>query len=170
MPVRLHRRPVSVSDARRDAPRLLIRADGAARGNPGPASAGAVLIDLAGPSPYDPDAKPVAVIARPLGRRTNNFAEWTAVILALERAAELGAAEVELVLDSKLVVEQLVGRWRVKEPSLVPLHGQARRLLRDLGAWTARHEGRWSNRAADALANLALDDPEAAARLEVGAG
>ncbi len=146
--------------------RLLIRADGAARGNPGPASAGAVLIDLDQPSPYDTDAPPVAVVARPLGIRTNNWAEWTAVVLALERARSLGASEVELVLDSKLVVEQLMGRWRVKEPSLVPLHARATRMLPGFRAWTVRHEARASNRAADALANLALDDPLRAEALE----
>ncbi|CAN5783078.1 hypothetical protein BH24CHL8_BH24CHL8_02930 [soil metagenome] len=147
---------------------MLIRADGAARGNPGPASAGAVLIDADLPGAKDPDAPPVSVIARPLGIRTNNYAEWMAVVLALERAAEMGAAEVELVLDSKLVVEQLMGRWRVKEPALIQLDRQARSTLSRFDRWSARHEGRASNRAADALANLALDDPAAAHRAEVG--
>jgi len=147
---------------------VLIRADGAARGNPGPASAGAVIIDADRPGASDPDAPPVAVIARPLGTRTNNYAEWTAVVLGLERAAEMGAAEVELVLDSKLVVEQLMGRWRVKEPTLITLHRQARTALARFSRWSARHEGRASNRAADALANLALDDPAAARHAEAG--
>ncbi len=147
--------------------RLLIYTDGAARGNPGPASAGAVIIDADRPGANDPDAPPVAVIARPLGIRSNNYAEWTAVVLGLERAAELGATEVELVLDSKLVVEQLMGRWRVKEPKLITLHRQARAALVRFSRWSARHEGRASNRAADALANLALDDPAAARRAEM---
>lgn len=146
---------------------MLIRADGAARGNPGPASAGAVIIDADRPGANDPDTPPVAVIARPLGIRTNNYAEWTAVVLGLERAAEMGATEVELVLDSKLVVEQLMGRWRVKEPTLITLHRQARTALARFSRWSARHEGRASNRAADALANLALDDPAAARRAEM---
>lgn len=128
-----------------------------------------MLIDLDGPSPYDPDARPVAAVARPLGIRTNNWAEWTAVVLALERARALGASEVELVLDSKLVVEQLLGRWRVREPSLVPLRDRARDVLVAFRHWTASHEGRASNRAADALANLALDDPAAASALEAAA-
>ncbi|MBA2275911.1 MAG: ribonuclease HI family protein, partial [Chloroflexi bacterium] len=145
---------------------MLIRADGAARGNPGPASAGAVLIDADLPGANDPDAPPVAVIARPLGIRTNNYAEWTAVVLGLERAAELGASEVELVLDSKLVVEQISGRWRVKQPALIALHRQAQTVLKRFSRWSARHERRASNRAADALANLALDDPAAARRAE----
>jgi ribonuclease HI len=146
--------------------RVLIRADGAARGNPGPAAAGAVLIDASRPDAHDPDCPPLAVIARPLGRQTNNYAEYTAVILALERASEMGAGEVELVLDSKLVVEQLMGRWRVREATLVPLHATATRLLARFDSWTLRHEARASNRAADALANLALDDPSAAVRVE----
>ncbi len=127
-----------------------------------------MLIDADLPGAKDPDAPPLSVIARPLGIRTNNYAEWMAVVLALERAAEMGAAEVELVLDSKLVVEQLMGRWRVKEPTLINLHGRARRVLSSFTRWSARHEGRASNRAADALANLALDDPVAAQRAEVG--
>ncbi|MEA2622150.1 MAG: hypothetical protein QOH61_1060, partial [Chloroflexota bacterium] len=89
-------------------------------------------------------------------------------MLALEKAVELGAREVELVLDSKLVVEQLLGRWRVKEPSLQPLHARARSLLSGLSRWSVRHEGRASNRQADAMANLALDDAAAAASVERG--
>ncbi|MDQ3493928.1 MAG: reverse transcriptase-like protein, partial [Chloroflexota bacterium] len=167
--LRRHRGPSHLSPASGDAGglrRVLIRADGAARGNPGPASAGAVIIDADRPGANDPDATPVAVIARPLGVRTNNYAEWTAVLLGLERAAELGATEVELVLDSKLVVEQLAGRWRVKQPALITLHRQSQTVLKGFSRWSARHEGRASNRAADALANLALDDPAAARRAE----
>jgi ribonuclease HI len=109
----------------------------------------------------------VAVIARPLGRTTNNVAEYTAVKLALERARELGAEEVELVLDSMLVVEQLAGRWRVRDPRLRGIHAAIHALLAGF-RWTVRHERRAENRAADALANLALDDPAAAAALESG--
>jgi ribonuclease HI len=146
--------------------RLLIRADGAARGNPGPASCGAVLVDAARPDSRDPDVEPIAVIARALGRQTNNIAEYAGVILALRRAKELGADEVELALDSKLVVEQLSGRWKVRDAKLQPLHAEARGLLADFRAWKATHEPRARNRAADALANLALDDPDAAAAAE----
>lgn len=145
---------------------MLIRADGAARGNPGPAAAGAVIIDATRDDARDPDAEPVAVIARPLGVQTNNFAEYTAVILALEKALALGAREAELVLDSQLVVEQLAGRWKVRHPGIKPLVLQANALLGRLEKWTVRHERRESNRAADALANLALDDPAGAVALE----
>jgi ribonuclease HI len=146
--------------------RLLIRTDGAARGNPGPASAGAVLIDAARPDAAGPDAPPLSVVARPLGVRTNNVAEYTALLLALEEAHRLGAREVDLRLDSMLIVEQLHGRWRVKDPKLAPLFATAREQLAGFSRWQARHEPRATNRAADALANLALDDPSSAARLE----
>jgi ribonuclease HI len=146
--------------------RLLIRTDGASRANPGPASAGAVLIDAERPDAAHPDAPPVSVVARALGIQTNNVAEYTALLLALREAQRLGAVEIDLRLDSKLIVEQLHGRWRVKDAKLQPLHREARELLAGFGRWHARHEPRATNRAADALANLALDDPAAAAALE----
>jgi ribonuclease HI len=127
-----------------------------------------VLIDADQPGATDPQARPLAVIARPLGIATNNFAEYTAVILALRRAHELGAEEVELVLDSKLVVEQLAGRWKVRHPAIRPLVDAAQAELAGFGRWSIRHAPRAANVAADALANLALDDPAAAARAEAG--
>jgi hypothetical protein len=90
------------------------------------------------------------------------------VVLALEKARGLGAREVELVLDSQLVVEQLAGRWKVRHPAIKPLADRAHALLAGLDHWSIRHERRASNRAADALANLALDDPAAAAAVERG--
>ncbi len=137
--------------------RLVIRTDGAARGNPGPASLGAVLIDAALPGSQRPDATPLATISEALGHQTNNVAEWTGVVRALDLAAELGAVEVALLLDSKLVVEQLGGRWRVKDAKLAPLHETAMASLRRFGRWSARHVPRSQNSAADALANEALD-------------
>ncbi len=153
------------SDGRR-FPQLLIRADGAARGNPGPASAGAVLIDSSVSGASDPDAPPVGIVARPLGRQTNNVAEYSAVLFALEEARRLGAEEVELVLDSKLIVEQLNGRWKVKHHGLAPLVARVLELLGGFRRWSVRHEPRARNHAADALANLALDDPRGAAAME----
>jgi ribonuclease HI len=146
--------------------RLVIRTDGAARGNPGPAACGAVLVDAARPDSRDPDAPPLAVVARPLGTRTNNVAEYAGVVLALRLARRLGANEVDLILDSNLIVQQLNGRWRVRDAKLIGLHDEARRLLTGMRRWSAAHEPRARNRAADALANLALDDPPAAAALE----
>jgi ribonuclease HI len=122
-----------------------------------------VLIDAANPS-----SPPIAVIARPLGIQTNNFAEYTAVILALRRAHALGADEVEIVLDSKLVVEQLSGRWKVRHPQIAPLVAAAQAELAGFHRWSIRHAPRAANYAADALANLALDDPDAAAAAERG--
>ncbi len=139
--------------------RVVIRADGAARGNPGPASAGAVVID-ADRDPAGarrPDATPIATVSEYLGHRTNNVAEYTAVIRALDVAMGLGAREVELILDSNLVVEQLSGRWKVKDAKLAVLHAEALGRLRTLDAWSARQEPRARNRAADALANEAID-------------
>ena len=146
--------------------RVVIRTDGAARGNPGPASSGAVIIDASRPGALSPDAPPVAVISRPLGIQTNNYAEYTGVILALEKATALGAREVDLVLDSMLIVEQLTGRWKVKHPAIRPLAARAQALLAGFERWSIRHERREFNRQADALANLALDDPAAAAAAE----
>ena len=146
--------------------RLLIRTDGASRDNPGPASAGAVLIDATRPDAADPDAPPLSVVSRPLGVQTNNVAEYTALLLALKEAQRLGATEIDVRLDSKLIVEQLHGHWRVKDAKLKTLFAEAQELLAGFEQWDATHEPRATNRAADALANLALDDPAAAARLE----
>ncbi|MFI5254388.1 MAG: ribonuclease HI family protein [Candidatus Limnocylindrales bacterium] len=143
--------------------RLVIRTDGAARGNPGPASCGAVLFDAARTDAHDPAGQPFAVLARALGVRTNNVAEYAGLVLALREARRLGAFEVELLLDSKLVVEQLNRRWRVKDSKLKGLFEEAQRHLASFRSWSAVHEPRERNHAADALANLALDDPAAAA-------
>ena len=136
--------------------------DGAARGNPGPAAAGAVLID--------PDASagergvPQATISEALGIATNNVAEYVALVLALEAAQRLGAHELDLRLDSQLIVEQLLGRYRVRHPGLVPLHREVRERLSRFERWTVSHVPRAENAVADALANAALDrgDPPSA--------
>jgi len=146
--------------------RLLIRTDGASRSNPGPASAGAVLIDASLPNATAVDAPVVSLVSRPLGIQTNNVAEYTGLLLALREAQRLGARSIDLRLDSKLIVEQLHGRWRVKDARLRELWSEARGLLASFEAWSATHEPRATNKAADALANLALDDPAAAAELE----
>jgi ribonuclease HI len=150
---------------RRRFERLVIRTDGASRGNPGRASAGAVLIDASRPDAFEPDAMAVAVVARDLGIRTNNVAEYAGLVLALREAALLGAREIDLRLDSKLIVEQLNGRWRVKDAKLQGLFAEAIRHLKGLRRWSAVHEPRARNKAADALANMALDDPFGAERV-----
>jgi ribonuclease HI len=137
--------------------RLIVRTDGAARSNPGPASAGAVLIDADSSGAHEPLARPIATISDYLGNQTNNVAEYTACIRALGLARELGAREVHLLLDSKLIVEQVHGRWKVKDAKLRPLHAEARRLLAGFVRWTAVHVPRAENKAADALCNEAID-------------
>jgi ribonuclease HI len=136
---------------------FVVRTDGAARGNPGPASAGAVLLSLSRPDARNPRAVPDASISDYLGIQTNNVAEYTAVVRALALARELGARDVRLLLDSKLIVEQLHGRWRVKDAKLAPLHAEARRLLGGFTRWSASHVRRAENFAADAMCNAAID-------------
>jgi probable phosphoglycerate mutase len=136
---------------------FIIRTDGAARGNPGPASAGAALYDLSRRDARDDRADPDASISEYLGIQTNNVAEYTGVVGALELARELGASEVDLLLDSKLIVEQLAGRWRVKDAKLIPLWARARQTLAGFDRWSAAHVPRAQNSVADALANEAID-------------
>jgi probable phosphoglycerate mutase len=141
--------------------RLIVRTDGAARGNPGPASLGAVLIDAASPSSRRPDAPPIASISEYLGVQTNNVAEYTGVVRALALAHELGAREVDMLLDSKLIVEQVNGRWRVKDAKLIPIHAEVRALLGRFARWSATHVPRAQNKQADTLCNEAIDRVQA---------
>jgi len=138
---------------KRQGMRLLIHTDGAARGNPGPAGAGAILRDAA-------TGEVVAEIAEPLGHATNNVAEWTAVLLALEDARRLGATHVDLRMDSELVARQISGIYRVKHPDLKPLHAAVMELLRGLGGYTVGHVPRDLNKDADRLSNVAIDGGE----------
>ena len=132
--------------------RILIYTDGAARGNPGPAGAGAILRDAS-------DGTVLAEIAQPLGRATNNVAEWTAVQLALEEAQHLGATHVDLRMDSELVARQISGVYRVKHPDLKPLHAAVMPLLRSFDGYTVGHVPRALNKDADRLSNVAIDGP-----------
>jgi ribonuclease HI len=132
--------------------RLLIHTDGAARGNPGPAGAGAVLRDAG-------DGSLVAEIATFLGIRTNNYAEWIAVQLALDEALVQGATHVDLRLDSELVARQISGRYRVKHPDLKPIHARVMAQLGRLAGYTVGHVPRELNKEADRLSNVAIDQP-----------
>jgi ribonuclease HI len=116
-----------------------------------------VLIDGSRPDALDPAAPADATISEALGRTTNNVAEWTGVLRALALAEELGADRVDLFLDSMLIVEQLHGRWRVKDHKLQPLWAEAKTRLSRMKRWSATHVPRAQNHAADALANEALD-------------
>jgi ribonuclease HI len=106
-------------------------------------------------------ATPDASISDFLGHQTNNVAEYTGVVRALDLARELGAREVALLLDSKLIVEQLTGRWRVKDAKLIPLWTAARKTLAGFERWTAGHVPRAQNTVADRLANEAIDRAQA---------
>jgi len=132
--------------------RLVLYADGAARGNPGPAGAGAVL--------YDARGKRVAELARPLGHATNNVAEYSALILGLEEAKRRGATSIDVRMDSLLVVQQMRGLWRIKHPGLIPLALRAGELLASFRAREIRHIPREENAAADELSNRAIDEGE----------
>jgi ribonuclease HI len=133
-----------------DQLRILIYTDGAARGNPGPAGAGAILRDAT-------TGEALAEIAQYLGVRTNNYAEWTAVELALEEALRLGASHVDLRLDSELVARQISGRYRVKHADLKPIHARVMALLARFAGYTVGHVPRELNKEADRLSNVAVD-------------
>lgn len=129
--------------------RLVVEADGGSRGNPGPAAYGALVRD----------ARTGEVVSREglgIGVATNNVAEYSGLIAGLEmaRAVDPGA-EVEVRMDSKLVVEQMAGRWKIKHPAMIPLARQAGRLRPARVSWT--WVPRAENKAADALVNAALD-------------
>jgi ribonuclease HI len=126
--------------------------DGASRGNPGLASYGAVVID--------PKGSVVHEASQPLGVTTNNVAEYRGLIAALEAALALGAKRVEARLDSELLVRQAIGRYRVKNPGLIPLHNRVLNLRGQFDEVVFRHVPRAQNKHADALANEALDRGE----------
>ena len=125
-----------------------IHIDGAARGNPGPAACAYIIAR--------PGAAPLEVAAR-LGETTNNVAEYTALVRALERAADLGARKLTIFSDSELLVKQMNGEYRVKNADLRVLYDQAQALARRFEKVTLQHVRREQNKRADALCNQALD-------------
>jgi ribonuclease HI len=129
--------------------RYTVYTDGAARGNPGPAAIGIVVEDETGRSVYES--------SRTIGVRTNNEAEYLAFLAALQYLKESRVTEADFYLDSELVVRQLLGQYRVKEPRLQSLHAQATMLLNAVPNRTIRHIPRARNTRADELANEALD-------------
>ena len=130
--------------------KVIIYADGAARGNPGPAAIGATLKDEKG--------NLITQISRRIGITTNNQAEYQAIITALKKAISLGARQVELKSDSELVVKQINGRYKVKKTALRTLYQKVIQLIGSLDGFTITHVSREQNREADKLANEALDD------------
>jgi ribonuclease HI len=130
------------------AKNLIIHADGASRGNPGPAAIGVVIEDEQG--------RVVARISKAIGITTNNRAEYLALIAGLKEALGLGAESVELKMDSELIVRQLTGKYRVKNPALKPLFEQAHQLMKEFQSSPIVHIPREQNKAADALCSQAL--------------
>jgi ribonuclease HI len=130
--------------------KVVVHVDGGARGNPGPAAAAAVI--TAGD-----DGTVLDEVSAYLGETTNNVAEYRGLLLGLERAAALGATEVEVVNDSELVAKQLNGEYKVKHPDMKALHAEAREALSRFDAWSIRSVPRAQNAEADALVNQALD-------------
>jgi ribonuclease HI len=129
--------------------RLVVNVDGGARGNPGPAAIAAVVAT--------PGGELIESRGEAIGRATNNVAEYRALLLGIERARELGAAEIELVGDSELVVKQVRGEYRVKDQGLRPLHAEVVERLGEFDSWSIRHVRREDNAAADTLVNETLD-------------
>ena len=123
--------------------------DGASRGNPGPASIGAVVYNVAGEEMH--------TVSRRIGRATNNEAEYQATIAGLEAALGLGGGSVDLRMDSQLIVRQLEFRYRVRNARLRPFFERVVELKRQFDSFKVSHVPREQNKRADQLANLALD-------------
>ncbi len=123
--------------------------DGGARGNPGPAGYGVYIRDASG--------APIKQISEYIGHKTNNFAEYSALLAALQFAVDNGHKAFKVISDSELMVRQMTGRYRVSSPDLKPLYEKARALVRQLDRFSIEHVLRAQNKHADLLANEAMD-------------
>jgi ribonuclease H / adenosylcobalamin/alpha-ribazole phosphatase len=131
--------------------RLVVEADGGSRGNPGPAGYGAVVRDAR-------TGEVLAEVSEPIGRATNNVAEYSGLLAGLHAAAKAApGADTQVTMDSRLVVEQMSGRWKIKHPDLRSLAEQASQAARALGRVTYTWVPRERNTHADRLANQAMD-------------
>lgn|SRR5262245_32007265 len=129
--------------------RCVVYIDGGSRGNPGVAGYGVVV--------QDENGEPVASLSENLGIRTNNFAEYSALIGALRHALANGYDGIRAYADSELMVRQVNGVYKVKSPDLQPLFHEAKALIAKLKSFSIHHVPREQNREADRLANLAMD-------------
>jgi broad specificity phosphatase PhoE/ribonuclease HI len=141
--------------------RVTVEADGGSRGNPGPAGYGAVVRSGTG--------EVLAERLGALGVTTNNVAEYSGLIAGLRAAGEVGADEVDVRMDSKLVIEQMAGRWQIKHPGLRPLAAQASELARSFSSVRYSWIPREQNKHADRLANAAMDGETAPPATPAGA-
>jgi ribonuclease HI len=123
--------------------------DGGARGNPGPAGYGALIVDAAG--------QVLAELYEGIGISTNNIAEYRGLLAALQWALDHGHTELHVRSDSLLVVQQMLGNYKVKHEGLIPLYRQARHLVARIGHVTFEHVPRERNTDADRLSNLGMD-------------
>ncbi len=128
---------------------LVASIDGGARGNPGPAGYGVVIEDEMG--------RPVAQLSEFLGRQTNNYAEYSGLLAALNYALRHGFKALKVISDSELMVKQISGEYKVSSPTLQELHQRAIKLIDQLECFEIKHVQREKNREADRLANLAMD-------------
>ena len=128
---------------------LVAHIDGGARGNPGPAGYGVVITDQAG--------RKVAALSEYLGHQTNNFAEYSGLLAALDYAVRQGHKALQVVADSELLVKQIRGEYKVKSPTLLELYQRARKLIAQLKWFSIQHTLREGNQEADRLANQAMD-------------
>ncbi len=145
--------------ATREGLQLVMSIDGAARGNPGPAGIGVLIQAEKGPLKRE--------FWKYIGEATNNVAEYEALLLALREAGRLKPAAVRVRSDSELLVRQIEGRYRVKNPRLAVLHSQVRDLIRTIPSFHIEHVARDENRQADKLANRAIDEALSGASAEV---
>jgi ribonuclease HI len=145
------RSPARITTSESSTPwKVRVYSDGAARGNPGPSGAGAVLVDASG--------QEVDRLGKYLGIQTNNYAEYMGLLLGLKRARDLGIREVEVFADSELMIRQLGGRYQVRSPTLRPLYQEALRVLNDFSRVKLVHVPRKMNAAADEMSNRAIDE------------
>lgn len=128
---------------------MVLNIDGASRGNPGPSAIGVVI--------RDENRKVIARISRRIGEATNNQAEYTALIEGLKKALELGAREVEIFSDSELLVNQLLGKYKIKNTGLKLLYSEVVKLVGFLESFKISLVPREQNQEADSLANQALN-------------
>jgi ribonuclease HI len=140
------------TDGQHERDAIVVYFDGGARGNPGPAGIGAVVLD----PESDPPTR-LAAVSEHIGDATNNVAEYRALIAGLEAARPFRARRVIVRGDSMLVLKQVEGKWRVKQPHLRPLLDEARQLLADYDEVVLGHVRRDQNADADLLVNAALD-------------